>query len=431
MSNKSYSEIPWWAIALGFMFSWPIGLVLLFMSLGGVKLPTPRTWQKNWERWTGGTAFSAGQSAGQHANQPPSASANHTGGQKKTQTPPTASGGTAKETGSGVYHGEYSYGYSYGYGKRESGHSGPSQPPRRARKFKKPRSGKLMSFCGGLISFVFAIGLADELSDVMENGVLATLDEWFPVFGFLCAGLFLLGKGISTNRWSRRAKLYQNVIGQRNSIFLSDLAATTGVDEKKLLSDLERMLADGMLPQGYVDRASGRLVLTDLNPAPEPEADPKAKPKREPEPEKPKAKKENADDAILRQIQEVNDAIPDPVMSQKIERIEEITRKILAYQKKNPAKSDQLRQFLNYYLPTTLKILNAYAQMDAQGVEGENISAAKKRIEGMMDKVVEGFEKQLDQLFQADAMDITTDVEVLERMLDRDGLGSGMTIGGL
>ena len=64
-------------------------------------------------------------------------------------------------------------------------------------------------------------------------------------------------------------------------------------------------------------------------------------------------------------------------------------------------------------------------------MEGENITAAKVRIEGMMDKVVEGFEQQLDRLFQDDAMDITSDVEVLERMLEKDGLGSsGMTLGG-
>ena len=86
---------------------------------------------------------------------------------------------------------------------------------------------------------------------------------------------------------------------------------------------------------------------------------------------------------------------------------------------------------MSYYLPTTLKILRAYAQMEAQGIEGENIKAAKSRIEGMMDKVVDGFEKQLDRLFQDDAMDIATDVEVLERMLDKDGLGGqGMTLGG-
>ena len=109
-------------------------------------------------------------------------------------------------------------------------------------------------------------------------------------------------------------------------------------------------------------------------------------------------------------------------MSRKIDRIEEITGKILAYAREHPAKSSELRSFLNYYLPTTLKILNAYAQMDSQGISGENIDAAKRRIEDMMDKVVDGFEKQLDQLFRSDAMDITADVEVLERMLKKDGL---------
>ena len=79
--------------------------------------------------------------------------------------------------------------------------------------------------------------------------------------------------------------------------------------------------------------------------------------------------------------------------------------------------------------PNTIQ--RAYAQLESQGVEGENIAAAMSRIEGMMGKVVEGFEKQLDQLFQGDAMDITTDVAVLEQMLQKDGLSSsgGMQIG--
>mgnify|MGYP005943723049 CR=1 FL=1 len=72
--------------------------------------------------------------------------------------------------------------------------------------------------------------------------------------------------------------------------------------------------------------------------------------------------------------------------------------------------------------PNTIQ--RAYAQLEDQEVAGENITAAMERIEGMMDKVVEGFEKQLDQLFQGDALDITSDVEVLERMLSKDGLSS-------
>ena len=99
--------------------------------------------------------------------------------------------------------------------------------------------------------------------------------------------------------------------------------------------------------------------------------------------------------------------------------------------KSHPESSPQLHSFLSYYLPTTLKILRAYGQLEEQEISGENIAAAMERIEGMMDKVVDGFEKQLDLLFQGDAMDITADVEVLERMLAKDGLSGqeGMTLG--
>jgi len=127
----------------------------------------------------------------------------------------------------------------------------------------------------------------------------------------------------------------------------------------------------------------------------------------------------------------LNDSIEDPKISAQIDHMEAVTAKIIAHVVEHPRKLPQIRKFLNYYLPTTLKILRAYAQMEAQGIEGENIKSAKARIEGMMDKVVDGFEKQLDKLFQDDAMDIRTDVEVLERMLEKDGLGEqGMTMGG-
>ena len=133
------------------------------------------------------------------------------------------------------------------------------------------------------------------------------------------------------------------------------------------------------------------------------------------------AEKENA---VLAEIRAVNDDIDNPRLSAQIDRIGVITAKIFDYQKTHPEKSPQLHSFLSYYLPTTLKILRAYAQLEDQEVSGENISSAMKRIENMMEKVVEGFEKQLDQLFQGDVLDITTDVEVLERMMAKDGLSS-------
>jgi len=408
--KNQYNDIPWWAIVLGFIFWWPIGMVLLFMSLGGVRVPTGKIRQEFKQSYHDaqrrGTTGTTGTYVGKD-------------GQTVTFQHSAQTAGTAQ----GSYQYGYGYGKAQGKGKAKAQQDPGKSGGRLRRFFKEPKSGKGMTIAGAIMSFIFSIPLVEEMS---VHGP-SYPGEWFPLLGFFSAGLFLLLSGIGKTRLSRRAKLYQGVIGQRSSVFLSDLAATAGVSEKKVLSDLQKMLSDGTLPMGYIDKASGRLVLTDQGFTP-PEAAPRKEPPKAEQPTS--APVEDPDDAILRQIREVNDAIPDETMTQKIDRIEEITRKILAYQKKNPAKAGELRQFLNYYLPTTLKILNAYAQMEAQGIEGENISAAKARIEGMMDKVVEGFEKQLDQLFKADAMDITADVEVLERMLDKDGLGQGLTMGG-
>jgi hypothetical protein len=224
----------------------------------------------------------------------------------------------------------------------------------------------------------------------------------------------MLGGGVKLNRRKERCRNYLAYIGPNRQVDLARMAASFGVPVKKLCNDLRWMLAKDILPTGYLDLAAGKLFLTEEGyRAPEPE-------KAAQEESEEEIKKE--DDEILREIRQINAAIPDQVMSAKIDRIEEITGKILAYQKTHPDRSAQLRSFLNYYLPTTLKILRAYAQLDAQGIDGENISATKARIEGMMDQVVAGFEKQLDRLFRDDAMDITSDVQVLENMLRKDGL---------
>ena len=87
-----------------------------------------------------------------------------------------------------------------------------------------------------------------------------------------------------------------------------------------------------------------------------------------------------------------------------------------------PEKAGQLRSFMNYYLPQTLKILENYSKLEAQGIEGENIAEAKQKIEAMMDKVVDGYETQLDKLFADDVLDISADLKVMESMLEKDGL---------
>ena len=102
-----------------------------------------------------------------------------------------------------------------------------------------------------------------------------------------------------------------------------------------------------------------------------------------------------------------------------------MSAKIFAQVKADPKKLPQIRKFMDYYLPTTLKLLNAYDRMGAQGVNGENIDNTMQRVESMMSTIVAAFEKQLDMLFGSEAMDISTDITVLENMMKREGLSEG------
>jgi hypothetical protein len=122
------------------------------------------------------------------------------------------------------------------------------------------------------------------------------------------------------------------------------------------------------------------------------------------------------------EMKRLNDRIADPKISAQIDRLEELSGKIFAEVRRDPSKLPQIRKFMSYYLPTTLKLLGAYERMSQQGVSGENISGTMQRVEGMMGTIVTAFEKQLDSLFGDQALDISTDVTVLENMMAREGL---------
>lgn len=122
------------------------------------------------------------------------------------------------------------------------------------------------------------------------------------------------------------------------------------------------------------------------------------------------------------EMKRLDDAIADEKISQDIRRLETVCQKIFDQVKADPGKLPQIRQFMDYYLPTTLKLLNAYDRMDSTGVAGENISGTKEKVEKIMGTIVTAFEKQLDGLFGTDALDISTDISVLETMLAREGL---------
>ena len=128
-------------------------------------------------------------------------------------------------------------------------------------------------------------------------------------------------------------------------------------------------------------------------------------------------------DKAVSEMRRLNDAIKDETISAQIDRLETTTGKIVDAVVAEPSKQPQIRKFMNYYLPTTLKLLNAYDRMDSTGVSGTNIDGTKGKIEDMLETICTAFDKQLDSLYGAEALDISTDITVMEQMLAREGLG--------
>ena len=150
------------------------------------------------------------------------------------------------------------------------------------------------------------------------------------------------------------------------------------------------------------------------------------------QPEKPKTTGDPKIDALIKEreraiseMRRLNDAIEDEKISQQIDHLERTTGKIIDHVVAHPKKLPQISRFMSYYLPTTIKLLNAYDRMDSTGVAGDNISGTKQRVEKMLDTLVQAYDNQFDALFGDEAMDISTDITVLENLLRQQGFASG------
>lgn len=241
------------------------------------------------------------------------------------------------------------------------------------------------------------------------------VEDLLAALAITVGGGAMFFKGLAMDRQLKRYARYLAVMGGREAMPVEELARTLGYSERRVERDLQRMIEKGYFGgKAYLNVELGYLFRSG-------EADAAWKRKQQ-EAEKAATPKEAEEgySGILRNIRRANDDIADPVLSAKIDRLEEITAKIFRAVEEDPKKRSKIDTFLNYYLPTTQKLLDSYAQFEAAGVEGENLRQAKSRIESTMDSIVKGFEHQLDELYKADALDVDSDIRVMESMLRRD-----------
>lgn len=286
--------------------------------------------------------------------------------------------------------------------------------------------GSLLS-CFGFLGFLSTAILAAVTG---ASGVPAV----FGLVGF-GGGAGLIVGGVQGLERVSRFKKYCKTLGRNTHCSLEKLARSVGKNVKFVRKELVKMIDDGLFLEGHLDKEEANLItshdtyrhyeqsrlalearkqeeqrLEAAKQAAKPAADPRVREVLE------------RGNAFIAEIRRCNDAIPGQEISGKISRMELIARRIFERAQAHPEIVPDLKKLMDYYLPMTVKLLNAYAEMDAQPVQGETIRSSKKEIEDTLDTLNLAFEKLLDSVFEDTAMDVSSDISVLNTLLAQEGL---------
>lgn len=270
-------------------------------------------------------------------------------------------------------------------------------------------------------TFLEMIGTASLAEIVLGPGVL--------LIPFL-AGIILSATGNHYRKRYRRAQKYVEILNGRGFCEIKELAEKSNQSETETRKDLRKMIQKRVFREAYMDKQETCLMINRIAYDYYLQAEESL---RQREMEEAKRKEQEAKmspeilemirtgDEYIRTIREANDDIPGEVISEKLDRLEQVVRRIFESVKKHPEQKKEMDKFMDYYMPTTLKLVNAYREFDALEVKGENITNAMQEIENTLDTISRAFEKLLDDLFQDAAFDVSTDISVLQMMLAREG----------
>lgn len=289
---------------------------------------------------------------------------------------------------------------------------------------------------GGVLLLAFVIAAAAG-STVLGTGLTTVALGTLGGFIVPCAVMAAAG----TRRLGRvkRFRLYVNTIKDGEYCNVKDLAKRVMKSDKYVVKDLNWMLKNMWFLQGHLDDENTCLMTTDAayreyrSLVRQRQEQMRMESEKAAEASKAEQnRKQSMDPQILdiiergqefiEKIRACNDAIPGEEVSSKIFRMEVLTRRIFARVEEEPDTAGDVRKLMDYYLPTAIKLLEAYRDLDAQPVQGENIISSKKEIEDTLDTLNGAFEVLLDDMFQDMAWDVSSDVSVLKTMLAQEGL---------
>ena len=304
---------------------------------------------------------------------------------------------------------------------------------------------------GLLVFALIAVALLKPVTGIIGSALIAAL---------MCGSIGMLAKGASNRNRLARAERYLSIARNRGYVNIADLARQTGKREEFVRKDVKKMMAAGMFPQGHLDRQESCLMLSDetyseyldlerQRLALESETSSKAKPATSSgdtflESEEKRVWRslsgiEDPGDELKRDnpalasmicqgqectghIRQMNDRIQGEVISEKLFALENVLKEIFKRVREHPKQMEKMQKFMNYYLPTTLKLVEAYEEFDRVPNPNEEIVQAKLELEKTLDTINQSFQELLNQMYQESVFDATTDAKVLQTMLAKDGL---------
>lgn len=286
---------------------------------------------------------------------------------------------------------------------------------------------------GAVVLTTAGLTIAAKVMELLAGGFAAVTAPGWWALGSLACGIGFVWNGISNLNWVSRFKTYRKILGQKTHCSLEVLARGVRKSVKYVKRELRKMIDAGLFLEGHLDNEETMLITSDETYRYFEQSRKQLEERRRLEQEA-KDRRLLADsdptvkdvlargDEFLRQIRECNDRIPGAAMSDKIFRLENLVQRIFDRAQEYPQVVPDLKKLMEYYLPMTVKLLNAYADMDRQSVQGQNIENAKTEIEQTLDTLNLAFEKLLDDLFEDIALDVSSDITVLNTLLAQEGL---------
>lgn len=284
---------------------------------------------------------------------------------------------------------------------------------------------------GFVTVLIIAIAMNFPVGMIVTLGILGVL-------ALLFGGL--LRSGIKSDQLISRYKNYNAIVGDKEYITIEQLSRASGIAASKVFSDIKKLHAKNYIPYAAFDKDRTTLMLTDkvykeyvrtdaarVASAKEEELRAKEAGRNK----LPAEVQQLLDDgnAYLRKVRDYNDKIPDDrEMSTKLYELEDIMKRIFEKVKAEPKSAKDLRRFMDYYLPTTEKLLGAYIDIQNTGGDGENARNTRHEIEDAMDVINQAFAALLDQMFQKTAWDVSSDISVMKTMMAQDGLTEEQTM---